>query len=264
MRATTILASILAAAALAVSLVATAAADTPVPATATATASATPTPTVAPSATPPVINGVQCKSGTLVNGFLILSRDEPPPECQRQVTAPTAPALLGLPPAAGYQLRYAGPAGGTSFPGDVLAEYVSTTGPLAGTPGAIVISGRQRFDGPPLVQVVDASTVVAADYLPTPGIALPGIVPAVAEWLDGGNWYTIAVDPRLTSLTLEDVARLLTPIAPTTPPAPPTVGSGESASACVHTFPLEWSGVAAAAIGATALLVIRRRTARRR
>lgn len=225
----------------------------------------TPVPTAGATATPtpPIINGLPCKSGRLMNGFLIVGRADPLPECSEAVTASVTPVLYGLRDSPGYRLIYAGPVGGTAPPGNIYAEYVSTSGPSAGTPGAIVIGVRPRYDNPPVVQIREGVDAQPVGYLPVPGIALTNIEIPEAEWIGPGGLYGISVDPRLTSLTLADVAKLLTPIQPTSSaPLAPNTGSGSAAS--TGSSALDIAGVSAAFAGLLLLGECRRRVMRHR
>jgi hypothetical protein len=114
------------------------------------------------------------------------------------------------------------------------------------------------YNDPDPVLLRDASVAAAADFLPAPGIALrDDPVLRVAAWHEAAGVYHLIIDPRKTTLTLEEAAALLEPFAP----GPPNTGDGPRA----RSDGMAWGAVSlagavlAGAAGVLSLLMVRRR-----
>jgi DNA-binding CsgD family transcriptional regulator len=154
-----------------------------------------------------VIDGRTCDSGRLVNGFLVLEGGEPRPSCivTATATAPSKMYWLNLPADSGF--NQVGSAGADST-GHI--EYDVPTASGAAGP-AISLTVSRQYDRPVAVQGT-GQEVTRTDLFPGPGVILkPDHSSAVgALWVEPSGLYQIRVDSALTSLTIQQVAGLLT------------------------------------------------------
>jgi hypothetical protein len=141
--------------------------------------------------------------------------------------------------------------------GLVYVLYESLADPGGGP--AVQIELSRVYNDPDPLLLRDATVATAANFLPAPGVALrDDPVLRAAAWHEAAGAYHLTIDPRKTTLTLEEAAALLEPFVP----APPNTGNGPIAPGsdgmAWGAGPLTAAALAGTA-GALSLLVARRR-----
>lgn len=243
-------------------LLAVAVAETPtVPPLSTSSATAVPgTPTATPA--PIVVDGRVCASGRLINGFLVLAKDDRDPGCVVTSQPARATTLYALQPYPA-SLSFGGIA--QSPDGSIISvQYRVASGQWAGEV-AVDIQLNQNIARPPVLSLLTYDQATPARYLPAPGVQVRPTGELDAYWYDADGLYSITIYSSFTDLTLEQVAALLGRIPnPLIPAGPPSVGTGPATPGSGGGFLLAAVALSALAGGATAGAWHRRHTLRNR
>lgn len=228
------------------------------------TPSATAVPVTSPTATPTpiVVDGRVCASGRLINGFLVLAKDDRDPGCVATSRSSRATTLYALQPYPA-SLSFGGIA--QSPDGSIISvQYRVASGQWAGEV-AVDIQLNQNIARPPVLSLLTYDQAAPAGYLPAPGVEVRPTGELGAYWYETDGLYSITIYSSFTDLTLEQVAVLLGRIPnPPIPAGPPSVGTGPATPGSDGRFLLAAVALSALAGGATAGAWHRRHTVRNR